>query len=133
MSREASTLTVIGADAVISGSIRVDGAIRLSGVLEGALIVEGKATIEAEGRLVGDVFADELSIAGRLEGNASVRDRLHVARSGNLSGNVCYGSLQVDRGGILVGSTMPGEDTISLDADGDDAEDRGALPEAAPA
>jgi len=133
MSREASTLTVIGADAVISGSIRIDGAIRLNGMLEGVLIVEGKATIEAEGRLVGDVFADELSIAGRLEGNASVRDRLHVSRSGNLSGNVRYGSLQVDRGGILVGSTMPGEETISLDAEGDEVEDGDPLPEGAPA
>ncbi len=133
MSRETSTLTVIGADVVISGSVRVDGPIRLSGVIEGVLIAEGKATIETDGRLVGDVFAEDLSVAGRLEGNASVRERLHVARSGSLSGNVRYGSLQVDRGGILVGSTIPGEDTISLDAEGDDVEDAVALPETAPA
>jgi cytoskeletal protein CcmA (bactofilin family) len=131
MSREAQSLTVIGADAVISGSIRVDGAIRLNGMLEGVLIVEGKATIESEGRLVGDVFADELTIAGRLEGNVAVRDRLYVAGSGNLSGAVRYGTLEVARGGIMVGSTMPGEETISLDDDGEDAEV--ALPEAAPA
>ena len=112
--------TVIGDGVVIEGSIRVDGSIRVNGHIEGILIVEGEASIGPRGEILGDIFAGDLTVGGRLEGNVSVRDLLHVAGGGNLLGDVRYGSLQVDRGGVLTGRTIPGEDTISIEAeDGD--------------
>jgi cytoskeletal protein CcmA (bactofilin family) len=117
----ASNTTVIGSGAVIEGSIRVQGSVRVEGVVNGVLIVEGSAAIAAGGEVVGDVLADELSIAGRLDGNTSVRDHLHVARTGSLYGDARYGTLQVDRGGVLVGRPVPGEDKISMEVDELDA------------
>jgi cytoskeletal protein CcmA (bactofilin family) len=116
-----STTTVIGSGAVIEGSIRAQGSVRVEGVINGVLIVEGRAAIADSGAVVGDVLADELSIAGRLDGNTSVRDHLHVARTGSLYGDARYGTLQVDRGGVLVGRPVPGEDKISIEVDAFDA------------
>lgn len=125
---KSADLTVIGSSAVIEGSIRVEGAIRLNGRFEGVLIVEGPAWIGASGSVAGDVVANELNVGGRLEGSVSVRDHLHVARDGRLHGDVRYGSLEVDRGGILAGTTIQGEDTISMDVD-----ESGAIADPVPA
>jgi cytoskeletal protein CcmA (bactofilin family) len=109
--------TVIGSGAVIEGSIRAQGPVRVEGVVNGVLIVEGDAAIAPGGEVIGDVLADELSISGRLDGNTSVRDHLHVACTGSLYGDARYGTLQVDRGGVLVGRPVPGEDKISIEVD----------------
>jgi cytoskeletal protein CcmA (bactofilin family) len=113
--------TVIGSGAVIEGSIRAQGSVRVEGVVNGVLIVEGDAAIAPGGEVIGDVLADDLSICGRLDGNTSVRDHLHVASTGSLYGDARYGTLQVDRGGVLVGRPMPGEDKISIEVDAFDA------------
>lgn len=122
--------TLIGSAVIIEGSIRVEGPLQLNGRLSGVLIVEGAAAIGATGMVIGDVVANDLRVTGRVEGNVSVRDHLHVANGGCVRGDVRYGTLQVDRGGILAGTTVQGEDTISLDAELDEA---ATIPEPLPA
>jgi cytoskeletal protein CcmA (bactofilin family) len=108
--------TVIGHKALVQGSIRLDGSLQIDGRIEGIVIVEGVASIGPTGCVIGDMFADDdLTVGGRIEGNVSVRKHLRITRDGCIIGHVRYGSLQVDRGGILTGSTAQGEDTISID------------------
>jgi cytoskeletal protein CcmA (bactofilin family) len=123
--------TVIGHDAVLQGSIRLESSLRIDGRIEGILIVEGVASIGPTGCVIGDMFAEEdLTVGGRIEGNVSVRKHLRVTRDGCIVGHVRYGSLQVERGGILTGSTAQGEDTISID---DEVEAAAAAPDLMPA
>jgi cytoskeletal protein CcmA (bactofilin family) len=122
--------SVLGSGVVIEGSVRVEGPIFVNGRIIGVLIVDGEASIGPTGLVLGDIVADDLTVGGRIEGNVSVRNNLHVTRTGVLVGNARYGSLEVDRGGILMGSTVQGEDTISLEADADGA---GAMVEPMPA
>jgi cytoskeletal protein CcmA (bactofilin family) len=119
---ESAEPTVIGSGTVVEGSIRVGGPIQVDGQIDGALIAEGDAAIGRTGSVLGDVFADDLMIAGRVEGNVTVRDHLHVASGGSMLGEARYGSLQVDRGGVLAGSARTGEDSITIDADSGEAE-----------
>jgi cytoskeletal protein CcmA (bactofilin family) len=108
--------TVIGHKALVQGSIRLESSLQIDGRIEGIVIVEGVASIGPTGCVIGDMFAeDDLTVVGRIEGNVSVRKHLRVTRDGCIIGHVRYGSLQVDRGGVLTGSTAQGEDTISMD------------------
>jgi cytoskeletal protein CcmA (bactofilin family) len=98
--------TVIGKGCVIEGTIRVYGPVQIDGQIDGALIAEGHVSIGPTGSVVGELIADELALGGRVEGRVQVRDHLHIAPGASAHGEVRYGSLQVDRGGVIDGSTL---------------------------
>ena len=103
--REAqTTITVIAAGSVIEGVLRVRGMVQVDGMIDGQLLAEGQVSIGPEGKVYGEVSADELSVAGAVEGTLWTRGHLHVLSSGSVRGNARYSSLQVDRGGIMDGS-----------------------------
>jgi cytoskeletal protein CcmA (bactofilin family) len=113
--KNATEPTVIGQGTVIEGTIRVSGRVQVDGQIDGTLIAEGHVSVGPTGSILGEVVAAELAVGGRVEGKVSVRDNLHVAPGGIARGEVRYGSLQVDRGGVIDGSTLQGENTNTLE------------------
>jgi cytoskeletal protein CcmA (bactofilin family) len=101
--------TVIGKGTVIEGTVRVCGRVQVDGQIDGSLIAEGHVSVGPTGSVIGEVVAEELAVGGRVEGKVSVRDHLHVAPGGIARGEVRYGSLQVERGGVIDGSTAHGD------------------------
>lgn len=126
--KSATEPTVIGKGTVIEGTVRVSGRVQVDGQIDGSLIAEGPVAVGPSGSIVGEVVADELTVGGRVEGRVNVREHLHIAPQGIARGEVRYGSLQVDRGGVLDGSTLRGEDTNTLEAAGDSAHAPPPLP-----
>lgn len=118
-SNVATEPTVIGRGSLIEGTIRVSGRVQVDGNIDGTLIAEGPVSVGPSGSIIGECVAHELAVGGRVEGKVSVREHLHVAPNGVCRGEVRYGSLQVDRGGVLDGSTAHGEDTNTLQTDGE--------------
>jgi cytoskeletal protein CcmA (bactofilin family) len=110
--------TVIGRGTCIEGTIRVSGRVQVDGQIDGTLLAEGPVSVGPSGSIIGEVAAHELAVGGRVEGKVNVREHLHVAPNGVCRGEVRYGSLQVDRGGVLDGSTAHGEDTNTLQTTG---------------
>ena len=113
-SNAASEPTVIGRGTVIEGTVRVTGRVQVDGMIEGTLLAEGPVSVGPNGSILGEVVAHELTVGGKVEGKVSVQENLHIAPNGVARGEVRYGSLQVDRGGVLDGSTARGEDTATL-------------------
>ena len=109
--KAATEPTVIGRGTVIEGTVRVSGRVQVDGQIEGTLIAEGHASVGPSGAVLGELVAHELVVGGRVEGKVSVTENLHIAPNGVCRGDVRYGSLQVDRGGVLDGSTAHGEGT----------------------
>ncbi|HEX7480948.1 MAG TPA: polymer-forming cytoskeletal protein [Polyangiales bacterium] len=105
----AAEVTVIGRGAVIEGTIRAQGRIQVDGKVEGSLLVQGQVSVGPTGSVVGEVVADELVVGGRLEGKVTARTHLHVVSGGSVQGQAHYASLQVDRGGVLHGTTTQGD------------------------
>jgi cytoskeletal protein CcmA (bactofilin family) len=100
--------TVIGKGAVIEGMVRVYGPVQVDGQIDGGLSAEGHVSIGPTGCVLGELIAEELAVGGRIEGKVSVRGHLHVAARAVVRGDVRYGSLQVDRGGVIDGSALHG-------------------------
>ena len=131
--KKATEPTVIGQGTVIEGTIRVSGRVQVDGQIDGSLIAEGHVSVGPTGTILGEVVAAELAVGGRVEGKVNVRDNLHIAPGGITRGEVRYGSLQVDRGGVIDGSTLQGEDTNTLEgtnSTGDSAHAPPPLPQA---
>jgi cytoskeletal protein CcmA (bactofilin family) len=100
----AASITVIAAGSVVEGTLRTRGMVQVDGTIDGALVAEGHVSVGPEGRILGEVTADQLSVGGRIEGTVFARGHLLVLASGVVHGNARYTSLEVERGGVMDGS-----------------------------
>jgi cytoskeletal protein CcmA (bactofilin family) len=96
------------------GLMAVRGDARLDGEHQGLVRVEGTLWIGRSGRLVGDVEADELQVAGTLEGRATAR-RLAVLEEGaTVRGTLQSPLLVMREGAVLEGDCKTGAiDSVS--------------------
>jgi cytoskeletal protein CcmA (bactofilin family) len=60
--------------------------------------------IAGSGRFIGGCEVEEAEISGIYEGELTVRKRLLIRSSGKVKGNVRYGEIEIERGGLLSGS-----------------------------
>ena len=111
--------TVIGRGAVIEGTVRVRGRVQVDGRVDGTLEVEGTLSVGPEGRIRGEVIAEDIAVGGEIEGKVTAKKHLHVVRSGKVRGEVRYDTLQIDRGAVLDGRTLHGDEPASKAASQD--------------
>ena len=108
--------TVIGRGAAIEGTVRVRGRVQVDGRVEGTLEVEGTLSVGPEGRIRGEVIAEDIAVGGEIEGKVTAKKHLHVVRSGKVRGEVRYDTLQIDRGAVLDGRTLHGDEPAASKA-----------------
>lgn len=96
------TLT-IGRDVELRGEVPmcerlvVDGTAQLT--LSGARLLQ----IGPSGLFTGSADVAEADIAGRFEGQLTVRERLTIRGSGQVRGRICYGQIVIEAGGEVSG------------------------------
>jgi cytoskeletal protein CcmA (bactofilin family) len=108
-SSSAAEPTVIGRGAIIEGTVRASGPMQVDGQIEGTLEVDGQVSVGPNGAVTGELIADDIVVGGRVEGNVTARAHLHIAPGGSVRGDVRYGSLQIERGGLIDGTTGHGQ------------------------
>ena len=113
----AGPVTVIAAAAELQGDLRVRGALRVEGAVYGNVRADGPMSLGPDARIVGEVRATNLAVGGRIDGIVHVRDHLHVLSGGIVRGHARYQSLQIERGGVMDGSTAPSADFPAEDED----------------
>lgn len=99
--------------------------IRLQGNIEacGMLIVDGQieATVKAEifqvtkhGVFIGDADVETAEIAGRFEGNLTVRKKAIIRSTATVSGTLRYNDIEIEAGGHISGDVqvLPKEETV---------------------
>ena len=69
--------TVIAEQCTLEGDLTAQNSIKLDGRIHGTLRCEGSAVIGETGLVKGDVYASDLLVLGRLEGNVHA-GRLHL-------------------------------------------------------
>jgi cytoskeletal protein CcmA (bactofilin family) len=70
-------------------------------------------SVGPEGKILGEVTADQLSVGGRVEGTVFARGHLLVLASGVVHGNARYTSLEVERGGVMDGSASRVDEQVA--------------------
>lgn len=113
-----SAITVIAAGSIVEGTLRVRGMVQVDGTIDGTLIADGHVSVGPEGRIVGEVTADQLSVGGRVEGKIHAKNHLHVLANGMVRGNARYTSLEIERGGVMDGNASRVDEVKSV-ADND--------------
>ena len=102
--------SLIAADITIEGKIEGGGSVRIAGKFNGDVNVQGDLTIEAGAKLTGGVRADQVTIAGELEGNVAEASRVDLLQTGVMIGDLKAGSLTVTAGARMRGQAEFGWD-----------------------
>ena len=102
--------SLIAANITIEGKIEGGGSVRIAGKFKGDVSIQGNLTIEAGAKLTGRVRADNVVIAGELEGNVEEASRVDLLQTGAMTGDLKAGSLTVAAGARMRGQAEFGVD-----------------------
>lgn len=97
--------SIISPGVEIKGNITSQGSIRIDGYVEGNLNIKGDLILGENGKLKGEVKAENIIVAGKVEGTASAGTRLEIAASGAITGDINATTLIIDEGGLLDGNS----------------------------
>ncbi|MGP1347623.1 MAG: bactofilin family protein [Phycisphaerales bacterium] len=101
-------ITVVGRETSISGQMSMTGTAKILGQFEGRIAVAGDVLI-AQGAIVrADILADQIVIEGEVEGNVTARERLQLASTAQLVGDIATRALVVEDGASLLGNCHVG-------------------------
>jgi cytoskeletal protein CcmA (bactofilin family) len=107
--------TVIGPTANFKGAVQSDGGLRIDGVFEGSIQIAGNLIIGESGKVIADVNALNVSVAGALKGTVKASGRLEILSNGRVWGDISVASFLIDEGGFFRGqSIMPGEPDMPM-------------------
>lgn len=95
---------IVGRDISLSGEIAACDVLVVEGTVEAKLRDGHVVEIADTGLFKGSVEIDEADIGGRFEGDITVRGTLKVRSTGRITGNIRYGTLEVENGGQLSGT-----------------------------
>jgi cytoskeletal protein CcmA (bactofilin family) len=109
--------TIIGAGTSIEGNLTASGTIRVDGRVNGEIHTEGDVIIGETGQVTGIVKGRNITIAGRLDGNADAEGVLHLVASSSINGDIVVGSLKVEEGAKYKGNCQMKHERIGQEAE----------------
>jgi cytoskeletal protein CcmA (bactofilin family) len=117
-----ASVSVLGGDTTIAGSIRADTDLHIDGRVEGD--VSCTALVQGEGsEVVGAITAESARIAGHVDGSVTAREVV-ILKSARIRGDIIYDSLTIEQGAQLDGRLTPRTaqaQTITRTVDSNDA------------
>jgi cytoskeletal protein CcmA (bactofilin family) len=107
---EARKLTV-GREIALSGEIASCDTLVVEGSVEANLQNCRDVDIAESGLFKGSATIDHADVRGTFEGNLVVRKRLLIRATGQVSGTIRYGQLEIELGGQIAGDVQANPDT----------------------
>ncbi len=101
-------ITVISSDVIIRGEVEGNCDMRFDGRLKGDIRVDGLLLIGKTAEITGNLVAENISIAGKVTGNAYATEKIEINRTGELIGDIKSKSLVIEDGGVYKGTVEDG-------------------------
>lgn len=106
-----STITTfIGVDSVFEGKVTTKASIRIDGTVIGDIRTEGVVVLTKSGKVVGTIEAENIIVAGVIEGNMSIRDKVNVEPTGEIYGDIVTSKFVIDEESIFQGNCIMNRD-----------------------
>ncbi len=99
-----SNTVVLGPRDQLAGRLVIEGDLRIQGTVEGELHASGDVDIEHRATVRASVEGRNVTIRGEVHGDTTARERLSLAGSGTLNGNVRVQRLSIEDGATLNGN-----------------------------
>jgi cytoskeletal protein CcmA (bactofilin family) len=105
----AAITTLIAEGTMIRGDVEFAGGLHLDGFIEGAISAEGAhavLTLSDKGRVTGEIRTSNAVINGTVRGDIVIGERLELASSARIEGNVYYKVLEMAAGAQVNGQMV---------------------------
>ncbi len=89
----------------IKGDLKAEGSIRVDGFIEGKVEIQGDVIIGQKGQIKGEIQAENLMLAGKIDGSLNCKQRCVINETGVMLGDVSCSLLSIDEGGMLHGAS----------------------------
>jgi cytoskeletal protein CcmA (bactofilin family) len=96
--------TIVGVQGYFEGTLSSRESLRIDGTVKGRIDCKDTVIIGQEGKVEGNIDAENVFIAGELKGNAKARDCLEISKGGKVFGDISTAKLVVAEGVIFDGS-----------------------------
>ena len=116
---------IVGRDIFLTGEITACNKLIIEGRVEASLAESQSMDIASTGHFKGTAEVETADISGRFEGKLTVKKRLSIRSTGRVVGEIRYGEIEIECGGIITGDVRTVEEAP--------AEAERAEPEAEPA
>jgi cytoskeletal protein CcmA (bactofilin family) len=95
---------VLGPRDRLNGTLKVEGEVRVQGHVDGELRASGDVQIEGGSNVKASIEARNVTVRGTVTGDVTAKERLVLAGSGSLVGNVKVARLSIEDGASLNGN-----------------------------
>lgn len=95
--------TLLGPEVKLTGTITGKGALRIEGALDGEIDYEGDVVVGDKAIVKAVIKAQNVTVAGRVEGNINVSGRLELVSTGKLIGDMSADTFVVAEGALFQG------------------------------
>jgi cytoskeletal protein CcmA (bactofilin family) len=97
--------TTIGSTASLQGVLKAEGSIRIDGAFEGEIETAANVIIGPTGKVLANIQARNVLVAGRVKGNIAALERLEILKDGGVKGDIDVGTLYLEEGAIFHGQS----------------------------
>lgn len=102
--------TMVGVDTLVEGTLKTKSSIRINGTIIGDVRADGIVVLTKTGKIVGTIEAESIIVAGVVEGNMSIRDKVNVEATGEIYGDVITKKFVIDEESIFQGNCIMNRD-----------------------
>lgn len=124
-SRNVEFTTTIGPDASFKGELSFDTGVRIDGRFEGRLNAKGKLHIGKGAEVKGEIQVGSVLIEGNVRGNIIASERIELAATGQVMGDIRTPKLSVAEGATLMGNCTVSADALKPEAGARETVSRG--------
>lgn len=97
---------IVGREIALSGEIRSCDMLIVEGSVDAELSDSAALEVTPSGVFKGSAVIDEAEIAGRFDGDLTVRERLYLRATGQVTGTIRYRGLEIESGGRIGGTLI---------------------------
>ena len=101
MANDAASMIIPGT--IIDGRISGSTPIRLDGEMKGTIDITSDLMIGSDGKMEGDVIADNIAVDGTLNGTASAKECIVIAPSGHVKAELTAPAVSIEKGAKFSG------------------------------
>jgi len=96
--------TIIGKDTQFKGTINAKGSVRIDGAVEGEVVTSSTAVVGQTGNVSAQIKAANATVAGTVQGNMEIAERLELLSTAKLYGDIKVGALIIGEGAVFKGA-----------------------------
>lgn len=112
MFQKSEVETIVGGSVKLKGNLKSEGDITLGGSLTGEIKTKGNLTILKEATVEGKVTAQNVKVAGVINGNIEAKEQLELTETGKIFGDLKTNILVIRPGGIFNGKSEMKAETL---------------------